>query len=132
MIFTTFSAGAYLTSDYHLAFALLTVSAVGGAAINGPMFATIQTLVPPRMRATAIALLYFFSNLIGMGLGPLAVGALSDGLQPRFGEDSLRYALLALCPGYFWAAWHAWQAGRAVTGAIAASVAQETVGEVQR
>lgn len=130
-LFTIFVAGAYLASSYHLAFVMLVVSAVGGAAINGPMFATIQTIVPSRMRATAIALLYFFANLIGMGLGPLAVGALSDGLGPRFGEDSLRYALLAFCPGYFWAGWHAWQAGRVVTGDIATLVDQDNGQEVQ-
>jgi hypothetical protein len=33
-------------------------------------------------------------NLIGLGLGPLGIGILSDWLEPRFGADSLRYALL--------------------------------------
>jgi hypothetical protein len=55
-----------------------------------------------------------FANLIGMGLGPLAAGALSDALRPLFGEESLRYALLALCPGYLWAGWHLWQASKTV------------------
>ena len=50
------------------------------------MFAVIQTLVPKRMRATSIALIYLFANLIGMGLGPLAVGVLSDALRPLLGE----------------------------------------------
>jgi hypothetical protein len=66
------------------------------------------------MRAMAIALVYFFSNLIGMGVGPLMVGALSDGLRPWLGEESLRYALMMLCPGYLWAAWHLWRASRTV------------------
>jgi hypothetical protein len=33
-------------------------------------------------------------NLIGLGLGPLAIGVLSDFLEPRFGQESLRYALV--------------------------------------
>jgi MFS transporter, Spinster family, sphingosine-1-phosphate transporter len=49
-----------------------------------------------------------------MGLGPLAAGAISDALRPVAGEESLRYALLALSPGYFWGAWHLWRASRTV------------------
>jgi hypothetical protein len=49
-----------------------------------------------------------------MGLGPLAAGALSDALQPAFADESLRYALVILCPGYFWAAFHLWRASSTV------------------
>jgi MFS family permease len=108
------SAGMYLSTNLYLAFALMAVSAVGGAAVSGPLFATLQTLVPQHMRATAIAFVALFSNLIGMGLGPLLGGAVSDALAPFFGQESLRYALLALCPGYAWAAWHRWRASRTV------------------
>jgi hypothetical protein len=71
------------------------------------------------MRATSIALVYLFSNLIGMGLGPLATGFLSDSMRPLFGEESLRYALLILCPGYLLAAWFAFRASRTVRGDLA-------------
>ncbi len=114
-IFGAVSAGMYLSPNRYLAFALLALSTVGVYTTHGPMFATIQTLVPPRMRATAIAVIYLFSNLIGMGLGPLAAGALSDTFRPMAGEESLRYALLALCPGYVWAAWHLLRASKTVT-----------------
>jgi hypothetical protein len=66
------------------------------------------------MRAMSVAVTYLFANLIGMGFGPLATGALSEALRPSFGEESLRYALLILCPGYFLAAWHLRCASRAV------------------
>jgi len=105
----------YLTSNRYLAFSLLALSAVAGATVNGPLFATIQTLVPERMRAVAIAVLYLFANLIGMGLGPLVAGALSDSLRPWAGEESLRYALLILTPGYFWGGWHLWRASMTVS-----------------
>jgi MFS transporter, Spinster family, sphingosine-1-phosphate transporter len=114
-VFALVSACVYLAPDKHLAFALLLVSAVGGATIHGPLFATIQTLVPERMRAMSLAVIYLFANLIGMGLGPLAVGALSDGLRALLGADSLRVALLALCPGYLWVGWHLWRASLTVT-----------------
>jgi MFS family permease len=44
----------------------------------GPITATIQTLAPTRMRATAIAIFTFTTTLVGFGLGPPLVGLLSD------------------------------------------------------
>jgi len=84
------------------------------------LFGTIQTLVPESMRAVSFALVYLFANLIGMGLGPLAAGALSDALRPWVGEESLRYALLILAPGYLVCAWHAWRASKTVARDLAA------------
>jgi predicted MFS family arabinose efflux permease len=104
----------YLTSSRSLTFALMGLGAVGIATTSGPLFATLQTFVPAPMRATAIAIVFLFANLIGMGLGPLAAGVLSDGLRPALGEESLRYSLLALCPGYFWGGWHLWRASRTI------------------
>jgi hypothetical protein len=71
------------------------------------------------MRAVSVAIIYLFANLIGMGLGPLAAGALSDAFRPWAGEESLRYALLALCPGYLWAAVHIFWSSRTVFGDLA-------------
>jgi predicted MFS family arabinose efflux permease len=105
---------AFLSPNHYWAFTALFVAALGGNMAQGPMFGTLQTLVAPRMRAMSIAIVYLFANLIGMGLGPLAAGMLSDALRPQLGEESLRYALAALCPGYFWAAWHLWRASRTV------------------
>jgi len=113
--FGVISPFIYLLPNHYLAFGVMTVVTVGGTMANGPLFATIQTLVPPRMRAMSIAIIYLFANLIGMGLGPLAAGALSDAVRPWAGEDSLRYALLALCPGYVWGGWHLWRGSRTVT-----------------
>ena len=57
-------------------------------------FNLLTQLVSPWQRATAIALQTIFSTLLGIGLGPLAAGLLSDALGDAFGADSLRYALL--------------------------------------
>jgi MFS family permease len=116
-------AGSAVYGDHaqNAAFAALTVSAIGGAALNGPIFAATQTLVPPSMRAMSVAVVLFFSNLIGLGLGPLAVGALSDALEPWFANESLRYALLALCPGYLVCAALLLRASRLVPRYIAAA-----------
>jgi MFS family permease len=121
LAFAAVSASIYLTSSMWVAFTALGVATFGVAMTLGPMLATIQTLVPEHMRATSIALIYLFANLIGMGLGPLAAGALSDAFRPLAGEESLRYALLALCPGYLWAAWHVWRASKTVARDVQAT-----------
>jgi MFS family permease len=75
----------------------LLLGSVLGTLWYGPVYATAQTIVPPHMRATASAILLFIINLIGLGLGPLAVGALSDVLGLGFGlgeAEGVRYALL--------------------------------------
>lgn len=113
--FAVLSLLIYRTSTLYLALGLMGLSAVGYTMTHSPLLATIQTLVPARMRAMSIATVHLFANLIGMGLGPLAVGVMSDAFRPVLGEESLRYALLALCPGYFWAGLHAWRASQSVT-----------------
>jgi len=120
--FGILSVPIYLVSNRYLAFGLMALTAIVGAAATGPLFATMQTLVPERMRATSIAIVYMVANLIGMGLGPLAVGALSDAFQPRVGDESLRYALIALCPGYLWGGWHLWRACRTVASDLALTI----------
>jgi len=124
-VYAVLSIFIYLSPNHYFAFAMMSLGSVVSSLTVGPLFATIQTLVPPRMRAMSIAIIYLFANLIGLGLGPLAVGALSDALRPLVGVESLRYALMALCPGYCWVAWHLWRAGENVTRDLAA-VNEET------
>ena len=62
----------------------------------GPVLAISHTLVPPAMRALTSAVLFFVLNMIGLGLGPLAAGLLSDFYTPYFGVDALRYAMLTI------------------------------------
>jgi len=56
--------------NHYWAFGWLGLSTMACLMINGPGLAVIQTLVPNRMRAMSIALVYLFANLIGMGLDP--------------------------------------------------------------
>ncbi|MEP3562001.1 MAG: MFS transporter, partial [Marinobacter sp.] len=60
----------------------------------GPSFNLLTQLVTQWQRATVIALQTVFTTLLGVGLGPLVTGALSDALIPYAGEESLRYALV--------------------------------------
>jgi hypothetical protein len=38
--------------------------------------------------------LFFVLNIIGLGLGPFMVGWASDLLQPKYGVESLRWAIV--------------------------------------
>ena len=71
------------------------VPAAMGATYLGPSYAMAQGMVPLRMRAQTVGILLFVLNMIALGLGPATVGYLSVLLKPTFGDDSLRYALLA-------------------------------------
>ena len=87
-----------VTTEYAaLGIGVLAINAILGTLWYGPVYATAQSIVPPHMRATAAAILLFIINLIGLGLGPLAVGALSDVLATvwEFGKaEGIRWALI--------------------------------------
>lgn len=88
---------AILSPSATFALGCLFFGSVLGTLWYGPVYATAQTIVPPQMRATAAAVLLFVINLVGLGLGPLAVGALSDWLAIGFGlgeAEGVRYALM--------------------------------------
>lgn len=87
--------GAVTTSSLTLSFVLFLVPTALGLVWLGPVLSAIQHIVPPGMRATASAVFLFVNNLIGIGLGSVALGILSDALSVRYGADSLRYAILA-------------------------------------
>lgn len=84
----------YLQSDTTLALSSFLVWVIFGAMYLGPCLAVSHTLVPPAMRALTSAILFLILNLIGLGLGPLATGLISDLLTPSLGNESLRYAML--------------------------------------
>lgn len=91
---------AYFVSDWRISLLLLMLPAVLNSLYYGPVYSSAQGLVPLRHRATASALLLFGQNLIGLGLGPLFFGMLSDWLKPQYGEDSVRLVLYgAACLG---------------------------------
>lgn len=70
----------------------------------GPVTTAVQNLVPAHMRATASASFLFINNLIGLGIGSWAMGAMSDAMTHRFGEEALRYSLMTALSFYLIAA----------------------------
>ena len=70
----------------------------------GPVTTAVQHLVPPRMRATASASFLLINNFIGLGIGPLLIGRISDALKTTYGTESLRYAAVGCTAFYLVAA----------------------------
>ncbi len=120
---------SFVMPNIWLAMPALMVGAVAHYFYLGPMYAVTQGVVAPRMRATAVAVLLFVVNLIGYGMGPPAIGALSDFLAngqlaphglstelcvERSGdahctagiEVGLRWAMMIGVLGYLWAGLH--------------------------
>ncbi|HEY3696671.1 MFS transporter [Phenylobacterium sp.] len=89
----------------------------------GPGIATAQNLAQPRIRSTVASIVYVVNGLIGFGLGPVVVGALSDGLAAQLGAGSLRAALLVVTALGFWAALHFHLATRSLTADLARAAA---------
>jgi MFS family permease len=80
-----------------IALCILTINGLLGTLWYGPVYATGQGVVPPHMRATTAAILLFIINLIGLGLGPLLVGMLSDHFAGPMGMgkgEGVRWALI--------------------------------------
>ena len=96
----------YWAEDWRIAVALLILPTILNSAYYGPAYGCVQGLVRPEARAIAASLVVFGQNLIGLGMGPLLFGMLSDWLQPMAGDESVRWVLygaawLGLIPAFF-------------------------------
>ena len=88
-----FAAGVASRSPT-LAFLLMLVPQGLAYVWLGPVLTAVQHLVPPPMRATASACFLTINNLVGVGFGALAIGALSDALAPSLEAEALRWAII--------------------------------------
>ena len=97
---------SYVMTDWRWALALLMIPTLLNSLYYGPCFSSAQGLVKPEARAMASAVLLFSQNLIGLGLGPLFFGMLSDWIKPVAGDESVRWvlygaALIGFVPAFF-------------------------------
>ena len=107
-----FWIAGFMAEDLTIALLFFIIPAFTGNFYLGPTLALIQTLSPVPMRAVASAIKMFCLNLIGMGLGPLIVGLLSDALTPVFKGTALNVALASYTILGLWGALHFWLAGK--------------------
>ena len=116
-----FGPVVFLSQSITLALAAAIVPSFMGAIYVGPGLAAVQGMVSPRMRATSVALFLFILNMIGLGLGPLTIGEISDLLRPSLGSDSLRWALMFTLVSGSVAAFCYWRASRTLRQDIASA-----------
>lgn len=98
LVGTPFYLAAFMVSSLPLALGLLLIPGTLNAMYYGPAYAIVQGLVQPSMRATATAVLLFVISLVGLGLGPLIIGVISDVLAGQgLGEAGGIRGALMLC-----------------------------------
>ncbi len=83
------------TSSLALAFFVFMIPSALSLAWLGPALSAFQNMAPPNMRATAGAVFLLINNLIGLGLGDVFIGRMSDFFKAQYGNESLRYSMLA-------------------------------------
>ena len=101
-----------------VALLFMAVAAVFASFWIAPSYAAVQNLVPNHWRTQASALLLLAINLLGLGLGPLLVGVLSDMFHTA-GADSIRWALAAALSTCLLGALCYWRGSNAYARAVA-------------
>lgn len=96
-----FFVAGVMADTWPVALALLAVPMGMNMMFVAPGFAIIQNVAPANQRATASAILMFVNNLVGMGLGPLFVGMLSQHYSADMdAAAALTRAMLWVTPFY--------------------------------
>lgn len=91
----------FLRTDGYVSYAFYFLTVVAGGTYVAPLFTLSQILLPPGIRAVGSAVMLLVINLVGMGGGIFAAGALSDVFQASGSSDSLAAALQVLQVGAF-------------------------------
>lgn len=91
---------AYTRESYQLAWAILLIPGILHYTYLGPSFGVVQNVMDVRMRATAVAVLFFVLNLIALGFGPPFCGwAIDQFARAAFAAKGLAGDFLSACPG---------------------------------
>ena len=88
------------TRDLNLALGVSVVSTLAGGLWVGPAYALVQSLSGERLRAISAAIFMMIVNIVGLGLGPVVVGVISDALKPGFGAAALTLSLSSISVTY--------------------------------
>lgn len=122
----------YFTAVPGLSLGVGVLSALFLSSFLAPLVATGQSLVPATLRAFTSAVLALVVNIVGLGLGPLLTGVISDWLlaHSHLGNDSLRYAITASALASIWGAAHFLRAARFLREELAAGRGGQRVSAV--
>jgi MFS family permease len=108
------SIGAYVATSRATATLMLWLFVPVAYLYLAPTFTLTQSLVLPRMRGLACAIMLFGANVANLALAPQIIGILSDLFlaHSSAGPESLRWALIVTTLTGFWASYHFWAAAR--------------------
>lgn len=88
-----FYLSAMFVTDIYLMAVLIGVGAFFIGFSFAPSMGIIQTVVKPDERALASAIFFLTSSLVGLGIGPILSGWISDVLQPSHGQASINISV---------------------------------------
>jgi hypothetical protein len=115
LIMVPFQFTSYLSHDLWVVVPSFCVMFIFASMFFGPSFAVTQGLATLRTRSVATSILLFVQTFIGLGLGPLIVGMVSDYLKPTYGDAvSLAYGLVIVGLANIWAAGHYFWGARTI------------------
>jgi MFS family permease len=107
LVMVPFQFLSYLSNDLTVVIPAFSVMIVLASMFFGPSFAVSQSLATLRTRAVATSLLLFVQTFVGLGLGPLVAGTISEYLKPTVGiHESMRWGLVIVGMVNLWAAAH--------------------------
>lgn len=116
-----FAVGFVWAPSHAMSFALLAPATFFGAMVIGPIFAAVQSVVWPNVRAVAAAWVSLLLTAFGLGIGPPLVGLATDLGTAAYGSGSIRYALAGSILFFGWAAVHLLWAARTLDQEIRAA-----------
>lgn len=93
-----FTLFIYTSHSAALALVLYVIPSTLATLWYGPVYATAQGVVPPRMRAMCASIMLFMINFAGLVLGAIAIGYLSDVFNHDFHmgpAEGIRWSLIA-------------------------------------
>jgi predicted MFS family arabinose efflux permease len=113
-----FYLAATASGSFVACFACLFVPAALNYSWIPSGIAVTQSLAPMAMRALLGMFVTLAANMIGHGIAPPVIGAMSDLFKSWTGSDvsGLRWALIVSSVFYPWAALHFWLASRTIAG----------------
>ncbi|OYX18771.1 MAG: hypothetical protein B7Z09_04165 [Brevundimonas diminuta] len=105
---------AVIVPGWSMSLALFAIPIALNIVFMGPALAVVQNGAKPANRTVASALFLLINNLVGLGGGPLFIGIVSDLATPRYGDEALLVAMLALTPVFLLAALAHYMVARAL------------------
>jgi predicted MFS family arabinose efflux permease len=107
------NVAVFMAPNIVLMMIILFLTIIVQTAVVLSEFAALHAVCGSGRRAMAVALAFFFTNLVGMGGGPVITGVISDTFNHQFGSGGgLRIALVMMVAVFLPSGFFMWRAAR--------------------